>query len=91
MATRLHPSVISAGFHRIRVYPSAAARQGAIAQLRAVGFTYFADFKDVRGFGLSYGHAPPEWPDPVPNGFRWSRGGSERCDPVGCAAASWVE
>lgn len=65
--------ITNAGFERIRVYPSEAAQVQAVRQLRAVGFTYFTTFKDVHGYGLSYGHAPEGWPDPCPWGQRWTK------------------
>ena len=77
MNTASQPSALptNAGFSRIRVYSSAEARQQAERQLRAVGFSYFTSFKDVSGFGLSYGHAPREWPDTCPWGQRWTKPG----------------
>ena len=65
----------SAGFSRERVFGSKLARCAAERQLRAVGFTFFVGFYDPGGYGLRYGHAPAGWPDPCPEGQRWSQPG----------------
>lgn len=39
----------------IRIYTSDANRKRAIRKLRRSGHNYFTEFKDVQGYGLSFG------------------------------------